>query len=314
MIIFSDIVITVMLLILLCFLVIIQFSKQFTFQSRSPLSLRLFMIDEDMKKILILGGSGFVGGNFIREYQSYAETSKKFGKPKPTEIISVSRRGIKESNDGVVRIISVRGDATNETFLNEVFSKYGPFDVCVHAMGLLLDSNSGDILKQLNKYASGSGSDASPDATYDKVTRLSAYSAIDNLIAQSRKETRVPAFIFISAAEAGWTIDPPVDWLRRYLIAKRQVENRLLSLNNDSDSSLRAVIFRPSLIWTWKRPQALISVVPFYAASKLGFPFVDRPTTLEDLVRAMVYAVEDNSVRGIKRFADIDSLVKKSPL
>jgi nucleoside-diphosphate-sugar epimerase len=308
----------------LLFLNSFKLSKQFKWQNKKFSSVNLNLnhgktsivptmmsASESVKRILVLGGSGFVGGSFLKEYSTFIERrSLQNESEQNIEIVSISRRGVTEAvtrSDGCsIRLISVKGDATNETAISDVFSKYGPFDVCVHSMGVLLDANSGGGL--LNKYASGSGSEVSADATYDKITRLSAFLVLDAL--QSQRTTEPPVFVFISAAEAGWTVEPPVDWLRRYLKAKRQVEERLLSLN--AAGSVRAVIFRPSLIWTWKRPQALISVAPFYAASKFGFPFVDRPTTLEDLVKAMSVAIQDKSVSGVKRFKDIDALAAQA--
>jgi hypothetical protein len=119
----------------------------------------------------------------------------------------------------------------------------------------------------------------------------------------SEIEVSKPVFIFISAAEAGWTIETPVPWLNRYLTAKRQVEDKL-----KRSAKLRAVVFRPSLIWTWQRPAALLSVVPFYVASKLGVPFVDRPVLLEELTRAIVEGIKQPNVEGIQRYYDIDKL------
>jgi len=156
------------------------------------------------------------------------------------------------------------------------------------------------------------------------------------------------SFIFISAAEAGWTLPAPVDFLERYLIAKRSVEKKLLAFSNHhirpivdsskkrtSNSSnksssnsvvdinvnnsgidetvvkLRPVIFRPSLIWTWKRPTALLSVIPFYIGSKVGIPFVDRPVTVENLVDAMIYSIENMNIEGIMKFNDIDIMSSK---
>ena len=109
--------------------------------------------------------------------------------------------------------------------------------------------------------------------------------------------------MFVSAAEAGWTFPAPVDFLERYLVAKRSVEKRMLS-----STSLRPTILRPSLIYTLSRPQALVSVVPFYVANAIGVPFVDRPVSLETLSSAAVYAVETASCQGIKTYREMDTM------
>lgn len=75
-------------------------------------------------------------------------------------------------------------------------------------------------------------------------------------------------------------------------------------------TDLELFIDRPSLIWTWSRPQALLSVIPFYLANKAGISFVDRPVTLESLVKAMIVAVDDRSVSGIQRYMDIEATNK----
>ena len=382
-------------------------------------------------KVLVLGGSGFVGSTFI-------ERASRRG----FEIVSLSRRGKVEiqnkandkrcinnnsdnnknnnnnDNNNSNNIIWCQGDASDYNTIYDIHLKYGPFDSCIHAIGLLFDTQSG--LKSINKYVSGSNSIPDDQATYDKITRLTAYNAIDsfvnynyniynnynnvendsdtdtfnnddndkkesanNLTAEiTTKNENIKgidrSFIFISAAEAGWTLPAPVDFLERYLTAKRSVEKKLLAFsnhaksiidnqkrsisnirnnrssknfNNSSSSSdrketnsinssvgsindddnlsnsdgdqiqnedidetvvkLRPVIFRPSLIWTWKRPTALISVIPFYIGSRIGLPFVDRPVTVENLVDAMIYSIEDSKVEGIMKFNDIDIMSSK---
>lgn len=201
------------------------------------------------KRILLLGGSGFVGSKFIEEYRSHIINS---GCDYNVELVSLSRRGLQQFQQSVhkiqdtrISILSVQGDATNGTIIADVFSNYGPFDGCVHAMGLLLDSQSGSLLMKLNKYASGSGSEVTQESTYDKVTRQSAFSVMEALTSQPSRESGSPppVFVFLSAAEAGWKVDPPVDWLRRYLLAKRQVESQIFSIMSSS-TPLRGVIFR----------------------------------------------------------------------
>lgn len=90
----------------------------------------------------------------------------------------------------------------------------------------------------------------------------------------------MPPFAFISAAEAGWTFDnmfqgTPAEWLHRYLVAKRAVEDELMALA--ASNSLRPIIVRPSLIWSWENPGALPPVAAFTIASKIGVPFIDEP-------------------------------------
>ena len=207
------------------------------------------------------------------------------------------------------RPVNTRGRYTDidasDALCTEAFdlSPLTAWPVILHLSGLLLDQESG--LASLNKLASGSGSVPSLDASYDAITRKTALSAISALRSQSRRlrseraastddlSTPLPPpphpplpFVFVSAAEAGWTFEAPVPFLERYLIAKRAVEAELLTPADamasaarsalDDSLLLRGVVLRPSLIWTWERPQALLSVLPFYVANALGLPFIDR--------------------------------------
>jgi hypothetical protein len=241
-------------------------------------------------KLLVLGGTGFVGRTFIQA------ASRKLD----CEITSVSRRGkLEDEKDSSVRWIS--GDATDGQLLTSLCEKYGPFDACIHAVGLLFDNESG--LQSFNKFVSGSGSEPTSKSTYDRITRQTAFLALESLEGQTSLIGKKPAFIFVSAAEAGWTTDPPIPFLQKYLIAKRAVEEKI-TLSED----VRAVIFRPSLIWTTERPQALASVIPFTVANFLGVPGVDRPVMISTLTEGMVAAVYDQKVSGIKRYSEMDGL------
>jgi len=248
------------------------------------------------KRILVLGGTGFVGRTFITE-------ARKAGH----SVVSLSRRGKlpDESDDSVTW---VRGDASDRQTLEKLISTEGPFDAAIHSIGLLFDSDSG--FGSLNKFASGSGSILGASSTYDKVTRQTAFNAID-VLAKSKKKTREPfPFIFVSAAEAGWTFRAPVDFLERYLVAKRAVEAKLLSTDPSTATNFRPIILRPSLIWTTDRPQALASVIPFYIGNAIGLPFVDKPVLLSTLVSAGLAAIENPQERGIKRFKEMENLSK----
>ena len=246
-------------------------------------------------KLLVLGGTGFVGHQIIQQI------CEKY----PTEysVTSISRRGVLKDEKYKDEVNWIAGDS-NE-IIGDVISKYGPFDICIHCIGLLLDKDSG--LSGLNRLASGSGSEPDEKSTYDYVTRQTAINAINYMKRNQNRNTRLPTFIFISAAEAGWTVRPPIDWLSRYLDAKQAVEREL----KQSRDKLRPVIFRPSLIWSMERPQALLSVAPFYVGSFIGLPFVDRPVLVQSLVAAIIESCSNQEVSGLQRYKEIDLLAAK---
>lgn len=123
----------------------------------------------------------------------------------------------------------VQGDASDPSTLQRLLTQHPDVNACLHCIGLLLDEGSG--LSNFNRLASGSGSQPAPGASYDQITRATAFNAI-NALGQARGgaggagAARLP-FVFVSAAEAGWTFTAPVPWLERYLVAKRAVEAEL---------------------------------------------------------------------------------------
>ena len=241
------------------------------------------------RRVLVLGGTGFVGQQFIK-------SAVRSGRD--IEVVAVSRRGEAEGVLKNSRVKYISADAGELSALRDIHQRLGPFDSCLHCIGLLFDQDSG--LSNLNKFASGSGSTPDKSSTYDKVTRQTAMNAIDSFLEFGGVGK---PFVFISAAEAGWTFKTPIDFLERYLIAKRAVESRLL------DSALRPVIFRPSIIWTKERPQGLLSAVPFYLANKIGIPFIDRPVRVDALAAAILRSMfEDETVRGLQNYRSIEAL------
>lgn len=183
----------------------------------------------------------------------------------------------------------------------------------IHCVGLLLDDASG--LGQYNRFASGSGSLPDAGGTYDDITRLTAFNAIEaasGYVQFNKLNTSFPV-VFTSAAEAGWpgmeggsfvenTFAP--DFLKRYLAAKRAVEEKLLS----SEPLLRPVIVRPSLIYTMDRPASFPAVGAFFLGNKIGLPFVDQPVTVQALANAMVRSISKESVKGVLRYKEINAI------
>lgn len=66
-------------------------------------------------------------------------------------LVALSRRGVPASYtarpDG--RVTWVSGDAGDAAVLESIHAEHGPFDACLHCIGLLFDSQSG--LSSLNK-------------------------------------------------------------------------------------------------------------------------------------------------------------------
>ncbi len=248
-------------------------------------------------KVLVLGGSGFVGGKLITLLTN-----------RGVEIVALSRRGAPVGDICPANVEYLKCDVGDKEQLAAVFKSHGPFSSVFHAIGLLLDPDSG--LSGLNKLASGSGSVPSETSSYDRITRQTSFNAIDLLVAQQKdtgSTTAVP-MVFVSAAEAGWTWPSPVGFLERYLIAKRAVESRLQS--EEVAPFIRPVILRPSLIYTMDRPQALFSVIPFMVASKIGIPGVEKPVELDVLAKSGIVASENQDIRGVKRIEEMTELSK----
>lgn len=263
-------------------------------------------------KILVLGGTGYLGQNVC-----------KVAIENGYSVVSLSRRGLPSSiKDEDKAMLSPdagyidyrKGDARQKLSISNILLDNNddniPFVGIIHCIGLLFDYESG--IGDYNIYVSGSNSIPDNESSYDLITRQTAFHAIDVAIEYANNNNKLLPFCFTSAAEAGWpqmtggtlieSIMP--DFIKRYMIAKRAVEDKLLS----STSVLRPIIVRPSLIYT---PYQLASVVPvtiFTIANTIGIPFVDRPVTIESLSKAMIYSIENTNINGIQRYNDIDQL------
>jgi len=128
--------------------------------------------------LLVLGGTGFVGREVIRRARA-----------KGMSVVSISRRGklLGETDESVTW---VSGDAAESKTLEAVISDFGPFDGCVHAIGVLFDSQS--RLRALNRFASGSGSRVDASSTYDRVIRQTGAAAVDAFVSNSLSSTETP--------------------------------------------------------------------------------------------------------------------------
>jgi nucleoside-diphosphate-sugar epimerase len=252
------------------------------------------------KRLLVIGGNGFVG----REVCRYAVQNGFV-------VTSLSRRGqCPDTNDEILAQVDWQaGNALDQATINKYV---GAADAVVHAIGLLFDVDSG--LKQLNFFTSASKSTPDADSTYDNITRKTALMVIHALNSRLRLpgSGRTPV-AFVSCAEAGW---PDVkfgeaveksspDWLKRYLVAKRAVEEKL-TLSKD----LRSIIVRPSLIWNWTKFDVLPIIPIFNIANALGVPFVDKTVRVETVGASIVSALLNEGIEGVQRFDKMEQLAK----
>lgn len=253
--------------------------------------------------LLVLGGGGFVGSEVCR-----------LAVERGYKVTSLSRRG-ENPNPKDEKLAAVRWVKGNAADFETVKALVAESDAAVHAIGLLFDVNSG--LANMNVVVSGSKSEPDAESTYDTVTRKTAFNLIEAVNSKFRfpwdKPKPIPV-IFVSAAEAGWPdvsfgdqvekIAP--EWLRRYLVAKRAVEAKITS----TPESIRPVIFRPSLIWSWTKFDVLPVIPVFNLMSALGVPFVDKTVTVKTLSRAIIAGLEDEAISGVQRFMQMEELEK----
>eukprot|EP00980_Cylindrotheca_fusiformis_P000890 scaffold233_cov81-Cylindrotheca_fusiformis.AAC.10 len=263
------------------------------------------------QKVAVFGGTGYVGSQVCERLVQ-----------KGYQVTGVSRRGAnpRTDNDLLEQVNWVSGDATKADDVEKIVQDA---DAIVHAVGLLFDVDSG--LQGLNTIVSGSKSIPDPEqSTYDNITRKTMFNILDALEAKSKNPMNIlkkgdgqkTPLAFVSCAEAGWPdvkfgdfIEEKLapEWLRKYLLAKRVVEDRLAI----STAFVRPVIVRPSLIWSWDKLDVLPIIPVFNLANAVGVPFIDKTIRVETLADAIVAGLEDESVTGVQRFMQMEELAKK---
>lgn len=267
-------------------------------------------------KVTVFGGTGYVGSQVCERLVD-----------KGYQVKAISRRGINpRPGTNLDKVTWISGDATNP---KDVRDAINDADAIVHAVGLLFDVESG--LQGLNTVVSGSKSIPNPEtSTYDNITRKTMFNIMDAVeqklsnplsnVIKNKSSKKMP-IAFVSCAEAGW---PDVQfgsfvennlapqWLKKYLIAKRAVEDRLLSSSKKKAMMMiRPIIVRPSLIWSWEKLDVLPLIPVFNLANAVGIPFIDKTVRVETLADAIVASLERDDVMGVLRYDAMEALAAK---
>ncbi|GMI13309.1 hypothetical protein TrLO_g11463 [Triparma laevis f. longispina] len=257
------------------------------------------LVTADSYKLLVLGGSGYVGRQVCKEAVA-----------KGWEVTSLSRRGENPlPGSSLDKVSFVAGDAADMELLLRLA---GEADAVVHSIGLLLDSESG--LGNLNFLTSGSRSVPGDKATYDSEMKDTALNLLEALKMTKRDSSR--PYVFVSAAEVGWEDNKAGTrledlmrekdfFLPRYLDAKRAVEKELVS--ESEDAGVRPIIARPSFMYDATKLDILPLLPVWFLGHKLniGDGAFSIPLRVETAGSGIVQIMDDGSVKGVVSSSDI---------
>uniref|UniRef100_A0A7S2C477 GST N-terminal domain-containing protein n=1 Tax=Haptolina brevifila TaxID=156173 RepID=A0A7S2C477_9EUKA len=246
-------------------------------------------------RLLVAGGSGYLGRQVCRDALQ-----------RGWEVTSLSRRGANPLPGTLLdRVNWVKGSAADAPLLEKLAADADAF---VHAIGLLLDSESG--FAGLNFLTSGSRSVPGEGATYDSEMRMTALGLLD--AAQATRPATAPPrpFVFVSAAEAGWSaneLGSSIEaglrerevFLPRYLDAKRAVEEVLAA--RAKEAGVRPIVARPSFMWDPSKVD-ILPLLPVWSighALNVGGGTFAAPLKVEVVGAAVASLVADDEAKGV---------------
>ncbi|KAI9320123.1 hypothetical protein BX666DRAFT_1919405 [Dichotomocladium elegans] len=258
------------------------------------------------KKLLVVGGSGFVGRNVCKHAVRHG-----------WETVSLSRHGEPDKfkasprPDWADKVHWATGDSLKPETYKHLLENVSAI---VHSVGIISEldykplANAKtlcDIASNVSRLAGelagaqdrGNPLQKTPSPTFEMMNR-------DTAIALAKEAANVPsvdAFVYMSAAD----VLPFVD--RRYFSSKRQAEQYLFSR-----PEFRTVCFRPGLMYSEERPATL----PFAAGIQLAnmvtkpvakelssLPFGSALTTpalnIDTVASAIIAAISRPGLKGI---------------
>lgn len=238
----------------------------------------------DVKKLLILGGTGFIGREICRKAIQHG-----------FEVTSLSRRG--RISGAYLTTDDVRsweskvqwriGSALDRGVLQTLIAQH---DAVIHSIGILFESS-------LNQLVSGA-STAATGTTYELANRDTALVPLKIIASQSVDKTPPKPFAFVSAS-----VSPPLR--PRYLTSKLEVEEVMRQYHEEK--KIRSIILRPGVVhypskWT-SLPLARLAryahAVDTALTQATGFSLgTVEPTPLDLVVTAILRAIAAPDVSG----------------
>ncbi|ORZ00806.1 hypothetical protein BCR43DRAFT_485831 [Syncephalastrum racemosum] len=257
------------------------------------------------KKILVVGGSGFLGLNIC-----------KFAARQGWETVSLSRKGepsvFKHGRPAWAEKVEwAKGDSLEPASFEKHLE--GVTDV-VQTVGIISESDYKDLAsaqsfcdaaKGMSKVAGGlfglhdrgnpmKGADR---PTFEKMNR-------DTAITVAKMAAEVPtmdSFVYISASDLFPFVDP------RYISTKRDVERYLFA-----QPEFRSVVLRPGLMYGGKRPTVTPIAMGLRLANTLTKPIAKEldtlpfgtaittpPLHIDTVAQAVTSAIEQKGLKGI---------------
>lgn len=220
------------------------------------------------KRILVLGGNGFVGSQVVQEALK-----------KGYEVV-VGCRTPQDSRD----FDWVEIDALDEVSLQKHIEDNDYYAI-VNCIGILFDNSS--KLRKLNKLFSGSGNYAKGEMeNYENIIEGISMNIFNN----AKPSTKM---VFMSAAETKWEASKVgrtfekifiPSFLKEYLKRKRIVDS---AIKEDK----RVKIFYPSIVYQWKQVWK-IPVVMMFRIGSLFLPIFYNPIHVDKLSTRIIQSIQ----------------------
>ncbi|KAI5308824.1 hypothetical protein KEM55_004767 [Ascosphaera atra] len=263
------------------------------------------------KRMVVAGGNGFLGSQICRAAVGRGWEVVSFsGEPDWSTLFQT-----KDKPRWAKKVEWAKGDILKPETYRPLLKDTKKTDAVVHSMGILLEADykglvSGkegplSVLRRMMGGEVKSEEQRKPAITYGKINRDSAMS-----LAKETHDTSIPTFLYISAA-AGAPLLPS-----GYINSKREAES-LISTNFPHQ---RNIFLRPTFIYSANRKISIPIAMGGYLGHEANLitkgklsdwglgTMVEKPMKVDMVGRAVVEALEDESVRGVVAPKEVERL------